>query len=104
MNSIETKDMERLLVWTENHHLQNDSYDYSKKKDSYYERFDNSNNIQEYSFKNIDELTSLLKPVLDCEELVKICSVTAFKMKPKEETLKNGEEKIKELPDYIYVF
>lgn len=86
--------------------------DWQEDKDSYFEQFDNVQNIHEYGFCSLNDLIKQLDDLWEGEkcmkEILRVCAVSAYRNKPKKqaeqsESTSRGKE-ILEIPEFVYVF
>lgn len=80
-----------------------------KSKDTYYEMFDNVDNVREFGFESVPELVEELdklwmgQPVFD--SVKKICAVAAFKRELfLEDSSKKEKQDLIEIPEFVYIF
>ena len=79
-----------------------------KTSESYWETYEETNNVREYSFDSIPELREILKEQLTEEyfdDIITVLSVATLKNKPIDTgDSGNKDKKISNIPEYVYVF
>lgn len=112
MSWISRDEKEILKEWADKHATMelNQKYLSAINKDSvsYWEVYDEINNIQEYSFDTIPELREKIKAQLteECfDDIINVLSVATLKNKPVDtDDNSNKEKRISNIPEYVYVF
>lgn len=83
--------------------------DWKEDKNSYFEHFDNAQNIHVYGFDSlrdlINQLDDLWKDEKCMKEILRVCAVSAYRNKPERQTKQSdsGVESM-EIPEFVYVF
>lgn len=109
MNWINDLEKRRLYEWACKHSKEFRFTEIDKNKNSYYETFDNANNACEFGFDNILEFEEELNKLWDAQPMFdtvgKTCAVAAFKRETVlEDRLKNENQDLIEVPDFVYAF
>lgn len=115
MNSISIKEKEDIKSWAAN--LENNIYihkvftTFSSNVETYFEKFENKQNIEEYDFNSIRELESLLDSYVDDDILKNIKTSIMIAIMKSQNTIeenKNSQEcenkDMFQIPEYVYVF
>ena len=73
-----------------------------------FENFDNTGNIEEYQFSNINELDTMFRNCFGeviSDDIIKCCSVAVFKRNPMSKMKSDDSSHSEmEIPDFVYVF
>lgn len=111
MNMSWTDDLEKrkLYEWACKHSEEFHFTEIDKRKDTYYETFDNVDNVCEFGFGSVPELVEELDKLWEGQAVFdfvkKICAVAAFKREPVlEDSSKKEEQGLIEIPEFVYTF
>lgn len=115
MNWIKDPEEEKIMAWVEEGCSKGYlAAGWKEEASSYFHKFDNCHNAEDFAFDSIVELKKHLEnmwgqdPVM--KEMAAVCAVAAFRNKPEiaaqEDTLKRQVQQSSDfiMPDYVYVF
>jgi len=117
MRLIESIGKAQIVDWHSNNKIKKSNED-KGSYESYYSKFDNDNNIFEYSFDSVDDLKTIMRTHMHnySEKYIHELSVMAFKERftldnsknvsdevEKDSVYENEKKKEFNIPDFVYV-